>query len=108
MSFPLLDDQKVTIPVPSGVDDAGNTVPVPPEVAASITYALQDPDGVLALTDNGDGSAEVTTTGTLGSGTLVGTGTMPDGTPVTGSIAFDVVASPINALVIQPGTPEHR
>jgi hypothetical protein len=107
MSFTLLDDQRVAIPVPTGIDDAGNVVPVPPEVAASVTYATQDPDGVLTLTDNGDGSAVVQAAGGIGTGTLVATATLPDGTPVLGSIAFDVVASPVNALVITPGTPEH-
>jgi hypothetical protein len=105
MSFVLQDNQKVALSV-SGVDERGN----PANITGTLVYATEDPAGVLTLTDNGDGTAEVAATGSIGSAmvTVANDTDDPDSDPnFVGSLAFDVVAGDVTAIQITPGTPEH-
>lgn len=57
----------------TGADEVGNPVPLPEGTV--VTYTVDDP-ALVNLTDNGDGSAVVAATGTLGSTILRVTGTL--------------------------------
>jgi hypothetical protein len=105
MSFVLQDNQKVALSV-VGVDERGN----PATITGTLAYATEDPNGVLTLTDNGDGTASVAATGTVGSAmvTVANDTDDPDADPnFMGSLAFDVIAGEVTAIQITPGTPEH-
>lgn len=105
MSFVLQDNQKVSLAV-SGVDERGN----PASTTGTLVYALEDPNGVLTLTDNGDGSAVVSANGPVGSAmvSVANDTDDEDSDPnFMGSLAIDVIAGDVVALQINPGTPEH-
>lgn len=55
-------DKKVVVG-PQFTDEMDNPVPAPPTFTA--TYTVDDPT-IIALTDNGDGTATAAATGTLG------------------------------------------
>lgn len=105
MSFVLADNQKVALSV-SGVDERGN----PASITGTLSFALEDPNGVLTLVDNGDGTAVVSSAGTIGSAmvTVANDTDDPDADPnFVGSLAVDVIAGEVTAIQITPGTPEH-
>lgn len=101
MSFALMDDQKVSLAV-TGADDAGNPVPL----TGTPVYAVDQP-ALLTLTDNGDGTAVVASTGTLGTATVTVTDAETDGQAFVGSLAVDVVNSALTVIQVTAGTPEH-
>jgi hypothetical protein len=84
----LMADQQVTVSA-EWTDEVGNPVTTPGDATA--TYSVDDPDGVLALTDNGDGTATVAATGTLGTATVHGDFTSAD-SALTGDLQIVVVA----------------
>jgi hypothetical protein len=101
----LLDSQQVTLSV-SGVDAAGNPVPVS---ATGLSFSVDD-ESILTLTDNGDGSALVVTTGSLGTATVT-VSDDPDGDGTVnfqGSLAIDVVTGDVTEIVINAGEPSSR
>jgi hypothetical protein len=85
----LTADQQARLAA-SGVDSDGNPV----DLTGSLTYGVDNTD-VLTLTDNGDGTALVVTTGPTGSALVTATG---DG--VIGSLAVDVVAGDVSSIAI--------
>jgi hypothetical protein len=101
MSFTIQDNEKCSFSV-SGVDEEKNPVPL----TGTPVYSIDD-SGVLSLVDNGDGSCVVSATGTVGSGMLTVNDSETDGDVFIGSLAIDVIAGPVAAVVITPGTPEH-
>lgn len=85
----LRADKKRTVQA-TGADEVGNPVPLPE--GATVTYAVDDP-ALVNLTDNGDGSAVVAATGTLGSTILRVTGALtPGGQQVTKEELISVIA----------------
>jgi hypothetical protein len=101
----LLDSQQVTLSV-SGVDAAGNPVPIQP---TGLSFSVDDP-AILNLTDNGDGTALVVTTGTLGTATVT-VNDDPDGDGTVnfqGSLAIDVVTGDVTEIVVSAGEPTSR
>ena len=97
MAFTLLDSQKVSLSV-TAADAAGN-----PDPSAKIAYAVDDAT-IAALTDNGDGTAEVVA-GTIGTATVTATATDADGNAITGTLAVTVTGGDATTLSIVPGTP---
>lgn len=102
----LKDDQKVALTAVF-TSRAGNTVPYAD--AGTVTWESSDPN-VLTVTDNGDGTAEATTTGVLGTATVTLRNDFnDDGTEdFQGSLAFDVIAGDVGGVTIGAGTPVSR
>jgi hypothetical protein len=100
----LQDDQQVTLSV-SATDDAGNVV----VDAGTLSFSVDD-DTILTLTDNGDGTALVVTTGAVGTATVTVTDDEDaDGNPdFQGSLAIDVVTGAVAEISITAGTPSSR
>lgn len=83
-------------------DEMGN----PTEFTGTIVFAVSDP-AILALTDNGDGTGEVTAVGVLGSALLTVTATRAsDGKVFTGSAAVNVIAGDAETFEIAFDEPE--
>lgn len=99
----LLDDQQVTLGPITGADDQGNAVPL----LGTPSVTVDNPT-VATLTDNGDGTFLLATTGVLGTVTVSASDTEPDGTQFQGSVAFDVTTSAVVAIEIPVGTPTTR
>jgi hypothetical protein len=102
----LRDDQQVTLSV-SPVDQAGNAVPV--DSIGPITFSVDD-NSVLTLTDNGDGTALVVTTGTLGTAVITAANDHDDDGTIDyqGSLAFDVVNGEVAGISVTAGEPTSR
>lgn len=97
----LLDNQKVSFSV-AGTDEAGNAAPL----TGTPAFSVDRPD-ILALTDNGDGTGEVASTGVLGTAVLSVSDTETDGDQFFGSVSIDVLASDVTGVTIQMGEPTH-
>ena len=97
----LLADQKVAL---SGefTDEVGNPVPAP--AGATVVYTVDDP-AIIALTDNGDGTASAAATGTLGTANVHAEATF-DSTVLTADLQIVVVAGLAERFTIVAGTPE--
>jgi hypothetical protein len=96
----LTDVQKVKIGPVTAIDGAGNPAPLPGP--PTFTLGGGDP-AVLALTDNGDGSASVAAAGPLGTGQV-----RVDAAGLTATVDFEVIASAAAQLVVAVGTPEAK
>lgn len=85
-------------------DEVGNPVVVEP---GSFTFEFSvDDTSILTLTDNGDGTGVVASTGTLGVATLSGKATRTsDGKEWTGAEAFNVVAGDAETFAFSFGDP---
>jgi hypothetical protein len=101
LTMQLQDDQKVDLAV-TGDDDVNNAV----AIAGTVVYSVDDPT-ILALTDNGDGTAVIAATGKLGTATVTVTDTETGGAQITGTLAVAVVTSSPTSVTITPGTPTH-
>lgn len=102
----LLDDNKVKLGI-DWTDDVGNEAAAPDTFTA--TYAV-DNGSVLALTDNGDGTAEVAATGSLGSATVHVDVDWTDGNGAhnaSGDLGITVVGSLADRINVSAGNPEH-
>lgn len=98
-------DKKVALSV-QATDELGNPTTFDP-TAYTVAYTADDPDGVLNLTDNGDGTAEAAATGTLGSATVTATLTKTaDGSTATGVLAIQVVAGDAETFEVVAGPEE--
>lgn len=97
----LMADQKVALSA-EFTDEMGNPVDRPAD--ATVTYTVDD-TALIALTDNGDGSATATAVGPLGTATVHGTAVF-GGQTVSGDLAIVVVAGLAERFTITAGTPE--
>lgn len=102
----LLDSQKVAYSL-EWTDEVGNSVPAPDPLPSDFaaTYSVTD-TSILALTDNGDGTAEVASTGTIGSAG-VHVEVTANGATLTGDDVINVVADAASRISLKAGTPEH-
>lgn len=97
----LKADQKVSFSL-QATDEAGN----PAEFDGTVTFSVDDA-ALLNLTDNGDGSGEVSAAGTLGETMLRGQATRnSDGQTFSGVAAVAVVAGDAETFQFTFGTPE--
>lgn len=96
----LKADQKVAFELTS-TDEMGNPTSLP----GTVTYSVDDPS-ILNLTDNGDGSGTVAATGALGTATLTGSVSLPDGSTASGVAAIQVVAGNAETFEIGFDEPE--
>ena len=83
-------------------DEPGNPVDAPGE--AAVTWTVDDVDGVLNFTDNGDGTATALSNGTLGTANVHMEATA-GGSNVTGDLQIVVVAGDAERAVIVAGEP---
>lgn len=99
----LTDIQKVKIGPVTAVDAKGNPAPI-----EGVTFTSSDV-AIVAVVDNGDGTATATAVGPLGTAQVrvdadaqIGDGVVP----LTGLVDLEVVASEAVALSVAVGTPE--
>lgn len=97
----LQADKKVALAV-QFTDEVGNPVAAP-EGAVTV-WTVDDPT-IIALTDNGDGTAEAAATGTLGTANVHADVTF-DGIGVTGDLQLVVVPGLAERVAIVAGEPE--
>jgi hypothetical protein len=97
----LKADQQVPLSL-TFTDELGNVVPAP--AGATTAYTADDPDSVLNLTDNGDGTANAAATGTLGQATVHSQTTF-DSHEVTGDLLIVVVPGDAERVEIVAGPP---
>lgn len=102
----LLDNQKVAYGL-EWTDEVGNPVPAPDPLPSdfSAVYSVTD-TSILALTDNGDGTAEVASTGTVGSAG-VHVEVTANGATLTGDDVINVMTDVASRISLKAGTPEH-
>ena len=100
----LMADKKVPLSI-GYTDEVGNPVPAPD--TATTVYTVDDPT-VVALTDNGDGTAVVAATGTLGTANVHSQSTWSDldgEHSVSGDLQIVVVAGLAERATIVAGEP---
>ncbi|HZA71482.1 MAG TPA: hypothetical protein VE476_01070 [Propionibacteriaceae bacterium] len=97
----LLADQGFDLLAPTFQDEMGNATDAPAEFTTEFT--VSDP-AILAITDNGDGTAFVAATGTLGQAVLTATYTF-DGRAVSGDELVTVVAGAAERVTLNLGEP---
>lgn len=98
-------DKKVTLSV-QATDEMGNPTTFD-ATAWTVAYTADDPDGVLNLTDNGDGTAVAAAVGTLGAALVTATLTkVADGSTATGVLAIQVIAGDAESFVVVAGAEE--
>lgn len=96
----LQADKKVSLRV-EGVDEVDN----PAQVTNGVTYSTDNPD-VIALTDNGDGTAVAAATGRLGTANVHVEYTDDNGRVITGDLGIAVVPGDAERITIVAGEPE--
>lgn len=101
ITMDLMADQKVALSA-GFTDEMGNPTGAPD--GATITYTVDDVS-LVALTDNGDGTATATAVGPLGTATVHGEAVF-GGQTVSGDLAIVVVAGLVERFTITAGTPE--
>lgn len=97
----LQADKKVSLSL-AYTDEVGNPADTP--ASATATYTVDDP-AIIALTDNGDGTAVAAATGTLGAANVHVEATF-DGKTVTGDLQIVVVAGLAERVSVVAGEPE--
>lgn len=97
----LMADQKVALSA-DFTDEMGNPADRPTD--ATVTYTVDD-TALIALTDNGDGTATAAAVGPLGTATVHGVASF-GGKTVTGDLAIVVVAGLAERFTITAGAPE--
>ncbi len=97
----LMADQKVALSA-EFTDEMGNPAATPTD--ATVTYTVDD-TALIALLDNGDGTAVATAVGPLGTATVHGAASF-GGKTVSGDLAIVVVAGLAERFTIAAGTPE--
>lgn len=101
----LQADKKVSLSL-GWTDEADNPVPAP--AGTTVVYTVDDPS-IIALTDNGDGTAVAASTGVLGNAVVHAeiTADLGSGPQVlTGDLAITVVAGDAERVAIVAGEPE--
>lgn len=101
LTMDLMADKKVPLSV-EWTDELGNPVVAPASVSA--TFTVDDPT-IVALVDNGDGTAVAAATGVLGTANVHGE-FAADGTTVTADLQIVVVAGLAERANIVAGAPE--
>jgi hypothetical protein len=98
----LQADKKVNLSV-QAEDEIGN----PAAFDGTYAYTVDDPS-VIALTDNGDGTAVAAATGTLGVATVTATATRNSDGSLAGQgvLAFQVIAGDVASFEVVAGAPE--
>lgn len=96
----LQADKKVTL-TGGFKDEMGNPVPLP--AGETVVYTVDDPS-IIALTDNGDGTAVAAATGVLGTANVHGEATGP--VNASGDLQIVVVAGDAERFEITAGEPE--
>jgi hypothetical protein len=96
----LQADKKVALSV-AFTDEVGNPVPSP--AGETVVYTVDDPS-IIALTDNGDGTASAAATGVLGTANVHVDATGP--VEATGDLQIVVVAGDAERIEIVPGAVE--
>ncbi len=96
----LQADKKVALSV-AATDEVGNPVPLP--TGETVVYTVDDPS-IIALTDNGDGTASAAATGTLGTANVHVEGSGP--LVASGDLQLVVVAGDAERLAIVTGAVE--
>lgn len=97
----LQADKKVPLSV-AFTDEVGNPTAAP--AGAVVTYTVDDPT-IIALTDNGDGTAVAAAVGTLGTANVHVEASF-DGVTVTGDLQVVVVAGLAERVTVVAGAPE--
>lgn len=97
----LMADKKVPLSL-GWTDEIGNPVAAPD--GATATYSVDD-STIIALTDNGDGTAVAAATGVLGSAN-VHVAVDLNGEAFSGDLAINVVAGLAERVAIVAGAPE--
>lgn len=97
----LQADKQVPLSV-EWTDEVGNPTTTPAD--ATVAYTVDDPN-ILALTDNGDGTAVAAAVGTLGTATVHVQATA-GGDTVTGDLQIVVVAGLAERINVVAGEPE--
>lgn len=82
-------------------DEVGNPVPAPADAAT--VYTVDDPT-IIALTDNGDGTARANVTGVIGSATVHAETTFGERT-VTGDLLINVIPGDAERVEIVAAPP---
>jgi hypothetical protein len=102
IAITLLDTEQTVVRSSNGRDAAGQ-----PIAGVTFAYAAPADTSVVALTDNGDGTAAVVS-GAPGTTTFVVTATAPDGSTVSSTVTVTVNAGPLAAfdIVADPATPK--
>ncbi len=98
----LQADKKVPLSL-SYTDEIGNPADVP--VGATVVYTVDDP-AIIALMDNGDGTAVAAATGTPGVANVHVEATIPGSVPLTGDFQLVVVPGLAERLSVVAGAPE--
>ena len=96
----LQADKKVALSV-EFTDEVGNVVPTP--VGETVVYTVDDAT-IIALTDNGDGTASAAATGVLGTANVHVDASGP--VAATGDLQLVVVAGDAERVAIVAGPPE--
>jgi len=96
----LQADKKVALSV-TATDEVGNPVPLP--AGETVVYTVDDPS-IIALTDNGDGTASAAATGVLGTANVHVDATGP--LEASGDLQIVVVAGDAERITIEPGAVE--
>lgn len=99
----LQADKKVSLSI-EWTDEVGNPAAEPP-ADATVTYTVDNTD-IVALTDNGDGTAVAAATGTLGIATLHAEANAPGLPTQTGDLGIAVVSGLAERINIKAGEPE--
>lgn len=99
----LQADKKVSLSV-QWTDELGNPADAPADGTGGVSYTV-DNDAVIALTDNGDGTAVAAATGELGDAT-VSVSAQAGGRTLTGDLDIHVVAGLAERVNIVAGAPE--
>ena len=100
LTMDLQADKKVPLSV-TFTDEVGNPTDAP--AGAVVVYTVDDPT-IIALTDNGDGTAEAAATGLLGTANVHVEASF-DGTTLTGDLNIVVVAGLAERIAIVAGAP---
>jgi len=108
MAFQLGDDQHFTLSL-TGVDDAGNAVPMTPGEVSGVPTWTSD-STALTVTAAGDGlSADIAASGALVSGAAVSVaGNLSTGSAFSVSFAVDVVTTAAVGVGVSASTPAHK
>ncbi len=100
VAMDLQADKQVPLSI-QFTDEIGNPVDTP--AGATVVYTVDDPT-IIALTDNGDGTAVAAAVGVLGTATVHAEVTF-DGTVLAGDLQIVVVAGLAERVAIVAGPP---
>lgn len=103
LTMDLQADKKVSLSV-EWTDEVGNPTDAPADGGGAISYTCDNAD-VIALTDNGDGTAVAAATGALGDA-KVSVSAQAGGRTLTGDLDIHVVSGLAERVNVVAGAPE--